>query len=98
MKLREIPQSQFKQRYNTKHRGGLVVLEVRSSSPAQRQGIKPGDVLVGMHVWETINLDNISYILKRNDLATINPVKFYIVRNDEVLYGYIPLTIKTASR
>lgn len=98
MKLREIPQDQFKQRYNTKHRGGLVVLEVKPGSPAQRQGIRPGDVLVGMHVWETISLDNVSYILKRNDLATINPVKFYIVRNNEVLYGYIPLSIQTASR
>ena len=58
-----------------------------------------GDVLVGMHIWETTTLDNVAYILKRPDFADLNPVKFFILRGDETLYGYLPLApAKTAQR
>ena len=33
----------------------------------------PGDVLVGMHIWETATLDNVAYILKRPDFADAQP-------------------------
>ena len=44
-----------------------------------------GDVLVGMHIWETTTLDNVAYILNRPDFADLNPVKFFILRGDETL-------------
>ena len=42
-----------------------------------------------MHIWETTTLDNVAYILKRPDFADLNPVKFFILRGDETLYGYL---------
>jgi serine protease Do len=96
--LRPLGPTEFKQKYQTRYRGGLAVVDVRPSSPAAEQGIRPGDVLVGMHIWETVLLDNVTYILKRPDLSSFNPVKFFILRGNETLYGYMQVTAKTAQR
>ena len=96
--LQPIAPAEFRELYQTRYRGGLVVVNVRPNSPASAQGIKPGDVLVGMHIWETISLDNVAYILRRPDLASLSPVKFFVLRGNETLYGYMPLGAKTAQR
>ncbi|MCE5302107.1 MAG: trypsin-like peptidase domain-containing protein [Planctomycetaceae bacterium] len=99
LELKQIDAEVFHRDYQTRYRGGLMVTVVRPNSPASAQGIAVGDVLVGMHVWETVSMDNIAYILKRPDLATLSPVKFFILRGDETLYGYLPLSAtKTAQR
>jgi serine protease Do len=72
------------------------VVDVRQNSPAAEQGIRAGDVLVGMHVWETVSLDNVAYILKRPDFNSITPVKFYILRGNETLYGFMSVGLKVA--
>jgi serine protease Do len=89
-----MDQSEFN-RLGTRYRGGLTVLDVRPSSPAAQQGIRRGDVLVGMHVWETISLENISYILDRDDLSRLDSIVFYIVRGSETLYGHLRLAQRT---
>lgn len=96
--LQPIAPDEFRELYQTRYRGGLAVVNVRPNSPAAAQGIKPGDVLVGMHIWETISLDNVSYILRRPDLSSLSPVKFFVLRGNETLYGYMPLGAKTAQR
>jgi serine protease Do len=99
LELRAIPAEEFKAMNQTRYRGGLSVIGVRPNSPAANQGLKVGDVLVGMHVWETVSMENISYILKRPDFSTLSPVKFFILRGDETLYGFLPLpTVRTAQR
>ncbi|MGC3970728.1 MAG: trypsin-like peptidase domain-containing protein [Pirellulales bacterium] len=94
MKLETVPQRQFAA-YRTRYRGGLVVTDVRQDGPAAKQGIRRGDILVGMHIWETITADNVSYILDRPDFATLEPVKFYIVRGTETLYGHMSVARNT---
>jgi serine protease Do len=99
VELRPVPSEEFRNNHQTRYRGGLTVTLVRPNSPAAAQGIAAGDVLVGMHIWETTTLDNVAYILKRPDFADLNPVKFFILRGDETLYGYLPLApAKTAKR
>ena len=98
MDLKPIAPEDFRQQYQTRYRGGLTVTAVRPQSPAAAQGIRRGDVLVGMHVWETISLDNVTYIVSRPDFATLNPVKFYILRGNETLYGYLPVTMKATQQ
>jgi serine protease Do len=78
-------------RLGTRYRGGLTVLDVRAGSPAAQQGIRRGDVLVGMHVWETVSLENIAYILDREDLSKLDSVVFYIVRGSDTLFGHLRL-------
>ena len=93
LKLSPMPKSQFR-RFNSRYNGGLSVLAVRRDGPAARQGIRRGDVLVGMHEWETITLDNVRYILNRKDFAGLQPMKFYILRGDETLYGHLDVALK----
>jgi len=90
LKLAVMDQSEFT-RLGTRYRGGLTVLDVRPGSPAAQQGIRRGDVLVGMHVWETISLENIAYILDRDDLTRLDSIVFYIIRGSETLYGHLRL-------
>ena len=59
-----------------------------------------GDILVGMHVWETVSMENVNYILNRTDFADIEPLKFYILRTNpngntyETLYGHLPVSMQ----
>ena len=98
LELRSLSTADFRQRFQTRYRGGLAVAEVRPGSPAAEQGIRAGDVLVGMHIWETVSLDNVAYILKRPDFSSIAPVKFFILRGTETLYGYLSVGMKVAQR
>ncbi|MEX2186703.1 MAG: trypsin-like peptidase domain-containing protein [Pirellulales bacterium] len=97
MKLAAISTRELRDQLN-KYRGGLKVVEVKPDGPARKQGIRTGDILVGMHVWETISLDNVEYILNRPELNEIVPVKFYIVRDGETLIGRLPIVPPTATK
>jgi serine protease Do len=93
LRLATIPAEQFKAYNNRVYRGGLAVLAVRTGGPAERQGIQRGDVLLGMHEWETVTPENVDYILNRPDFSQFEPLKFYILRagnrGSEVLYGHM---------
>jgi len=91
LKLKPIPSKQFQQ-YRSRYRGGLTVVEVRPDGPAAKQGIRRGDVLVGMHVWETISLNDVNYVLNRDDFAELDPLKFYILRDNETLFGHMTVS------
>ncbi|HCS50069.1 MAG TPA: serine protease [Planctomycetaceae bacterium] len=99
LKLVELAETS-KSRVSPRYRGGMQVTNVRPGSPAASNGIKRGDILVGLHVWETVNEENISYVLDHPQLETFSPLKFFILRNGETLYGHLSLKNipKTASR
>jgi serine protease Do len=94
LKLSVTDQNDFKN-LNTRYRGGLTVLDVRPGSPAAQQGIRRGDILVGMHIWETVSLDNITYIMERDDLTKLDQIVFYIIRGTDTLYGHMRLASRT---
>lgn len=73
------------------YRGGLKVVDVRSQSPADLNGIQNGDVLVGLHIWETISQENVDYVLGHPQLPMLSPLKFYILREGETLFGHFQL-------
>jgi serine protease Do len=95
LKLSVTDANEFKA-LNTRYRGGLTVLDVRPGSPAAQQGIRRGDILVGMHIWETISLENMAYILERDDLAKHDPLVFYIIRGSDTLYGHMRLAARSS--
>lgn len=76
----------------TRYRGGMRVTAVRAGSPAFLNGIRSGDILVGLHIWETVNRDNILYVLDHEQFASFNPLKFYILRDSETLFGHLDAT------
>jgi serine protease Do len=77
------------QKMQSRYRGGMLVTEIRPGGPATEQGIREGDILVGLHVWETITADNVGYILDKAEEEHLNPIKFYVLRGRETLFGHI---------
>lgn len=75
----------------SRYRGGMRITGVRPGSPAANNGLREGDILVGLHIWETVNADNVSYVLDHPDLSKFAPLKFYILRGSETLYGHLRL-------
>ncbi|MHB8902523.1 MAG: PDZ domain-containing protein, partial [Thermoguttaceae bacterium] len=94
LEMEPVPGDVFRQKYRTRYRGGLTVQRIRPGSPAAEQGILAGDILVGMHIWETITMKNVAYIMSRPDFDEFSPVKFYILRDNDVLYGHLPVSMK----
>ena len=90
MKLKKLPESQ-RSRVGSRYRGGMVVQSVRPHSPASASGIRRGDILVGLHVWETVNEENITYVLDHPQRSSFSPIKFFILRNGETLYGHLKI-------
>jgi serine protease Do len=72
-----------------KYRGGLVITEVRPQSPAALNGIKKDDILVGLRDWETLSVDNITWILNQPMTAGQSGMKFLVIRGQETLYGHM---------
>lgn len=93
IKLSGVDEAEFRS-IGTRYRGGLRVASVRPGGPAAQQGIRAGDVLVGMHIWETVTMENVSYVLDREDLSDFQPLKFFIVRGSETLYGHLRIARK----
>jgi serine protease Do len=69
--------------------GGLEVLAVNNHGAAARAGIQKGDILVGLHQWETITLDNVTFVLNHPELPTFNPLSFYILCSGQVRRGQL---------
>ncbi len=80
----------------TRYRGGLRITAVRPDGPAAQRGVRRGDVLVGMHKWETISLENITYILNNPEFRAAQPIKFYVLRGEETLYGHLRVSFGVA--
>jgi serine protease Do len=76
-------------RINRQLHGGLEVLAVEADSAAGRAGIHRGDILVGLHQWETLTVDNVAYVLTHPDLASFNPLSFHIVRGGQIRRGWM---------
>jgi serine protease Do len=70
-------------------RGGLAIVEVRPDSPADRAGVLPGDVLVGLHKWEITTLDDVGWVLDHRDIKPFRPLRFYILRDGKVYKGWL---------
>jgi serine protease Do len=77
------------QKIQSRYRGGLLISEVRDDGPAAAQGIREGDILVGLHVWETVAADNVGYVLDKAREENLGPIKFYVLRGRETLFGHM---------
>jgi serine protease Do len=90
LNLSEEPKGTFAQR-NTRYRGGMHVNKVRPNSAAAREGVLPGDVLVGLHRWETASNKDIQYILSRPNFDQMGKLRFYVLRGQNTLYGQLDM-------
>ncbi len=65
-------------------RGGLMVTDVALGGPAAKAGLQKGDLVIGFHLWEALNVDNVLFVLNHRELATFNPVKTFFIRDGKV--------------
>lgn len=90
VKLEKLPEADTRLA-TTDYHGGMTVADVRAGSPADKSTIRKGDILVGLHLWETIKQDDILFVLNHANRASFNPVKFYVYRNGNTWYGNFTL-------
>ncbi|MBX3441084.1 MAG: trypsin-like peptidase domain-containing protein [Planctomyces sp.] len=76
------------------YQGGMLITEVRRDSPAAQNGIKRGDILVGLHSFETVKENDVLYVLNLPDFKDLATLKFYIVRDRETLFGHFASGVK----
>lgn len=76
-------------RVNGQLQGGLMVVDVAQDGPAIRSGIQRGDILIGLHQWETLSIDNVMYVLNHPEAATFGPLKFFVIRDGVVRRGLL---------
>jgi serine protease Do len=75
-------------RNNPQLHGGVAVTDLDPQGPAAKAGIQRGDILVGLHQWEAVSVENVTFVLNHPDLATFNPLRFFIVRAGQIHKGW----------
>jgi serine protease Do len=65
-------------------RGGLWISDVGLGSAAAKAGLQRGDILLGLHQWEALTVDNVTFVIQHKDLPTFNPVKCFFVRDGRI--------------
>jgi serine protease Do len=73
---------------NPQLHGGLAVVDIAAGSVAANAGVQKGDVLVGLHSWETLRLDDVAFVLNHKDYASFLPLKFYTARDGKLKDGW----------
>ena len=89
LKVQPIPVEQVA-KVNPQLHGGLLITDVNENTAAGKAGFQRGDILIGLHQWETITLDNVTFVVNHPDLASFAPVKFFRIRAGQLQRGWLP--------
>jgi serine protease Do len=73
---------------NPQLHGGLVIMEVAAGSAAANAGLQKGDILVGLHSWETLRIEDVAFVLNHKDYASFLPLKYYTARDGKLKDGW----------
>ena len=95
IRAQPVPEASIRRmnsRMRTSYQGGLYITSVRPGSPADAQDIKSGDILLGIHGWQTANMTDLAGILEHPDMQRGPKAKFYIVRRDQTLFGHMKIS------
>lgn len=65
------------------YKGGLKITEVRPGSPAARERLSTGDIIVGVMNWQTPNLKSLAWVLANNSYQSSLTAKYYLIRRDQ---------------
>lgn len=65
-------------------RGGMWVNDLAATGPAAKAGIQKGDILLGLHQWEMLSLDNVQFVITHKDLATFSPLRAIFIRDGKI--------------
>ncbi len=77
---------------DSRYKGGMKVVYVKSGSLASVHGIKTGDILLGLDGYETLGTRNLSFILQESRLRSLDVLRFQILRSGAgALVGHMDL-------
>jgi serine protease Do len=71
------------QRFQPQLNGGMYIAQVLPGSPAASAGVRPGDLLLGLQKWETLNYENVVSLLTQRKLDSYDPIAVHVLRNGE---------------
>jgi serine protease Do len=80
-----------RQLLSPRYRGGLRVSAVRLKSSSDQSRIRNGDILLGLEGYETLNADNMSYVMNEAEKKRNSSLEFYLFRNGKLLKGWLRL-------
>ena len=69
-------------------RGGVLVTEVAVGGAAAGAGVHKGDILVGLHTWETLRPEDAAFVLGHTDYAGFLPLKYVLIRDGAIQKGH----------
>ena len=75
-----------------KWEGGLLILDVRAGSPAEKAGMHPGDILAGLNDHMTLVAHHIKQIMKADNFTASQPVRYHVIRDGQAVPGKITLS------
>ena len=75
---------------NPQLRGGVTIQDIDPEGNAAKAGMQRGDILIGLHQFETLSADNITWVLSHPELASFSPLKFFLVRGNQIRRGLLP--------
>jgi serine protease Do len=78
-----------RQHLGRQYNGGLTVVKVVPGGPAESQGVRAGDILLGLDGFETLDDRNLIFILDEKRMKGLKDIKFTIFRDSEALEGYM---------
>lgn len=87
----EATMQSLNRRMDTAYGAGLQITATRSGSQADRQGIQKGDILLGIRDWQTSSLSDLDYILRSDDIRSGNQSRFFIIRSNKTMIGYLQM-------
>lgn len=96
LKARPVSQVQLarmRRQFGADYEGGLQVVEVRPGSAAQRSMIRNNDILVGIHGFQTVTIDDLPMIFSEPSVQGSPKAKFLVIRSNEILYGHMNIAV-----
>lgn len=77
------------------YQGGLRITEVRAGSPAAKQRLQVGDVIVGVMEWQTATMADLQWILSSPQFRSAPSAKYYLVRKrQQLMVAMTPETVR----
>lgn len=86
LRLEVAPRSRV-QAVDPTYQGGMLVVSVRSGSPAEKAPIQRGDVLVGLLGWQTTSWNDLTFIMNSDEMSSQGNPEFRIIRNNKLYWS-----------
>ena len=83
LELEPIGEEDLKRVKALGYEGGVKVVSGSAGVQGLNERVQANDLLVGLHAWPTTSMKEVAKILDRDDLDELNPLKFYVVRNEQ---------------